>query len=211
MEDNPYIRKKILNLNLDLLEKEVRSISDYEIKKNIHKLSSTEIDWHGSLTSMLDPYYNVFHHDTYPEILNYLDQLRIFFKENYEIKTDLFIHSWINLTSKNNHLQWHNHSSPSWPPFVKAYHGYIAVYAEPSITTYAITNGDETVIEEVINKNNQLIIGKSTCDRHIVSAWTEDRERITIAFDILETSLLNEYNYRVFSPFLLKDGSIPKK
>jgi hypothetical protein len=188
-----YIRTKQLDMDLKKLEFEVRQIAYTAIHKYINKLPSREIDWHGSITAMLDPWYNIFENDT-PEVQRLLGEVRTMFLENFKVIEPLGIHCWTNITRKGNHLKWHGH----WAPEDRSWHGYFALKAEPSTTTYNIPGEPDLVV--VNNKNNQLLISPSDGDRHCVSPWTEEWERISIAFDVVPLSRIK--GSKVFSPFL---------
>ena len=61
-------------------------------------------------------------------------------------------------------------------------HGYYCVNAEPSVTYYNIDKKD--VIFENVNINNRAILSE-TSHPHMKGKWSEDKPRITIAYDIV--------------------------
>jgi hypothetical protein len=193
---NSYIRTKKLHLDLSKIETEVRTITENVSNKYSHILQGENYGWFGSKTAFLSKFYNLFEHNT-PELENLLKEIRTMFLENFKVVEPLGIHGWANINKKGTHLKWHGH----WNPEDRTWHGYLSVKSEPSTTTYNIPNERDLTV--VHNKNNQLVISPSDGDRHCVSPWTEDYERISVAFDIVPFSVLTELKKKQpFSPFL---------
>jgi len=136
-----------------------------------------------SLTTKLHFYYNFL---LFPnkQLHSLYFEIQKFFKTIKDSDKPHYITMWYNIHYKNENLDWHSHN----PPEHNAYHGYFAVDAEPSITTYRLSDGS---IEQVVNKNNQIVLSKSDGDQHCVSIWQEDRPRITLAFDIIPCNIAN--------------------
>jgi hypothetical protein len=91
-----------------------------------------------------------------------------------------YIQAWLNIYEKGNFVDWHDH----YPVSCNSWHGFYCVDCEPSKTTYKIPNTLEPI--DIISENNLLVLSKSDGDRHRTWPWEqEDRDRITIAFDIV--------------------------
>jgi hypothetical protein len=89
-----------------------------------------------------------------------------------------YVQSWFNINhAKKGKLDWHEHGGKGAPHF----HGFYCVQAEPSITHYKLPND---VYFDNINKNNRAILGE-TGHPHAMADWSWDGPRITIAYDVL--------------------------
>jgi hypothetical protein len=89
---------------------------------------------------------------------------------------------WFNINEANNgKLDWHEHGSSGAPLF----HGYYAVNAEPSETHYMTSQGPKTNV----NKNNQAILSEMG-HPHAMGDWSWSGPRITVAYDVLPLSHL---------------------
>ena len=109
----------------------------------------------------------------------YFEIQSLFQKLNQRTDT-YYINCWLNLYKKGHYLDWHDH----YPPQCNAWHGFFCVDCEPSKTTYQLPNKSETV--DIVSENNLLVISPSAGDWHRTWPWeAEDRDRITIAFDIV--------------------------
>ena len=179
------INKTIVNLELGPLKAYCLEVSPIIVDKwkNNLNIENKDLFDNISLTTKLHFYYNFLLfpnkqlHNLYFEIQNFFNQIR----------TDgvpYYITMWCNIHQKNQNLDWHSHN----PPEHNAYHGYFSLDAEPSITTYRLPDGS---IEQVVNKNNQIVLSKSDGDKHCVSIWQEERPRITLAFDIIPVHIAN--------------------
>ena len=117
-----------------------------------------------------------------------------FFKESYDIKEQYMIQCWLNFYRKGEFIDWHRH----WPMDAKGYHGFLCVSCEPSKTTYRLPakHGVQIPTEliektewetvDVESKNGLLVLSESAGDMHRTWPWEfHDRDRITIAFDIV--------------------------
>jgi hypothetical protein len=116
-------------------------------------------------------------HKLYHEIKQAFDTVR---------RDDIYyISLWLNVHRRGQDLPWHSHN----PPEHQAFHGFYAVNAEPSVTEYRFPDGST---DNVVNKNNQLVISLSGSDEHKVSTWEYDEPRITVAFDIIPYAVASE-------------------
>ncbi len=180
-----YVNTKQIHLDLDNLSQYCLNIAPLIVNKwkyNIYDKNSILFE-DISLTTKLHAHYNFLLfpnkqlHKLYFEIYKFFNQIRIHDGEYY-------ISMWCNIHHKNENLDWHSHNLPEH----NAYHGYFSVDSEPSITTYRLPDGK---IEEVVNKNNQIVLSRSDGDQHCVSVWNEDHPRISLAFDIIPCNLAN--------------------
>lgn len=129
----------------------------------------------------------------------------LIYQEHFGKSVDesFFIQCWLNSYKKGEFIDWHGHQPSSY----QAWHGFICVDTEPnSYTSYKWPkNSERTGIEITVpSKDGLLVLGQSNDDMHRCSEWhLEDRNRITIAFDIVPSFAFTE-NY------LLKDVDEPK-
>jgi hypothetical protein len=99
---------------------------------------------------------------------------------------EYYIESWFNFDTKENDKhyvfnkqQMHEHLGGTGFPLT---HGYYCVNAEPSVTYYNIDK--KGVIFENVNINNRAILSE-TSHPHVKGKWSEEKPRITIAYDIV--------------------------
>ena len=96
------------------------------------------------------------------------------------LKCNYFCQAWINVYKKGQFIDWHGHHYN----VARAWHGFISVSTEPSETIYKFLNDK---ILSVPNYDGQLILGLSENNKHKTNPWPfEDRNRVTIAFDIID-------------------------
>lgn len=186
---------------MESLKKEVYFISEFAKKTYLHNLKKDkELIYRfgkGSITTKLWEYYNIFNFKQ-PRLNILFEKLKNFFIQSYSPNTNYYISSWINIHKKTEFLNWHGH----WEPELNTYHGYFALQSEPSTTTYKFPNEEDLYIHT--NKNGLLLINKSDGDKHCVSEWNEDYDRLSIAFDIVPIEHIKEewiYN-NYFIPFI---------
>ena len=112
-------------------------------------------------------------HDLFTCIKNMFNDLNDT-KENY------YLQSWLNIYKKGDFIDWHKH----WEPEAKAWHGFYCVSVpEKSATLYKIPNEENIFCIE--SEENLLVMGKSDGDLHRSTENTSNKDRITIAFDIV--------------------------
>lgn len=177
-----YIITKKLNLDLGKLLVSSQKMYDL-VDKNFNNPffngayadNSNKI----SLTTKLYNNYNIFFysfeglHELYGEIQKMFHDCCID-EEKY------YIQAWLNIYKEGQYIDWHNH----WIDTENSWHGYFCVECEPSKTTYRIPGVKEEV--DIISQNNLLVMSRSAGDTHRTWPWEHaDRDRITIAFDIL--------------------------
>lgn len=162
-----YINRFQLDIDLEVLTKHCYDVAPV-IKRNWGDVEQI---------SFLHPMYNLL---CFPN--KQLHRLYFNIHENFNQikKTDelYYITMWINMHSAGQYIDWHTHN----PPEDNAYHGYFAVNAEPSTTSFRMPGEEQ---EDIKNINNQLVIIESNGNEHSVSKWYGDYDRITIAFDII--------------------------
>jgi len=166
-----YINKIQLDLDLDVLRKYCVDMAPV-IFKNFGQAEQI---------SFLHPVYNFL---SFPNA-----ELHKLYFHIHELFNKVKVHDglyyitmWFNMHKYGQYIDWHAHNAPE----DNAYHGYFAVNAEPSTTSFRMPDG---TIEDVINTNNQLVLNRSNGDMHCVSSWTGGGDRITIAFDIVPAEL----------------------
>jgi hypothetical protein len=174
---NSYIFTKKIDVDREVLRSTVYKVAERAIRDHSAKLENDSTYFgKGSPTTRMYKWYNFFEE---PEAQELFKELQIFFKETFKPTQKYVIQSWVNIHKKGEFLGWHGH----WPREAMSYHGYFCVDAEPSFTSYKIPGHTEDVA--VPNKDGVLLVSPSQGDKHCVSEWKEDRDRITIAFDIV--------------------------
>jgi len=180
---NDYIITSKLNLNLTEIKDscyKMKAVIDENFKKHI--LGNEYIEDEGKfapLTTQGFEQYNLLmypfagFHSLYFEIQKLFQQLNQSNEKHY-------LRCWLNIYEKDNFVDWHEH----FPASCNSWHGFFCVDCEPSKTTYQLPNTLDQV--DIISENNLLVLSKSAGDKHRTYPWEyEDRDRITIAFDIV--------------------------
>ena len=173
----------------------VESLTEFCLAKEdeIMKLPSSWKTEQSSPTSARYGNYNFFLFE-HPLVENVLGIIRDGYSELIEeSETEceaLSIQSWINLHRRGERLNIHRHLG-FWG------HGYLAVNAEGTSTIFEI--GEEDL--ELKNKNGRLTIIGSDDVWHRVTPYSGDDVRVSIAFDLIRNSDLDQVKNRVFVPF----------
>lgn len=189
------LKTYLTTMESEILDNNILNIPEEEISKYKKGM--------GALTQLGINYYNIFTF-TNPgiyELYKSLAKLMHEVCEYYEIdinKEKYLIHGWFNLDNptpnegKNGGVNplkhpehFHDHMNGIGAP---AFHGYYCVDAEPSSTFYRIDR-DENKVFENINKNNRAIISE-TGHPHGRDDWFQKDPRITIAYDIVPSSMM---------------------
>lgn len=110
------------------------------------------------------------------------EHIRALFREATARTDPWFVHCWLTSYEPGTFLDWHHHGHPP------AHHGYLCIDAEPSQTIYRRDDGTELVAIE--NRNARLIISPCNYD-HKTSLWSQDRLRLSLAFDLVPASMLD--------------------
>lgn len=181
------------SLNLDLAEikdscYKMKNVIDKHFKEQLLKAEYTEEEGKSSpLTTQGFEHYNLLmypfngFHSLYFEIQKLFQHVN----QNDE---KYYIRCWLNVYENGNFVDWHDH----FPPRSKSWHGYYCVDCEPSKTTYKLPNISEPV--DIVSENNLLVLSKSDGDKHRTWPWEyKDRDRITIAFDIVPSTYTGEF------------------
>lgn len=139
----------------------------------------------GSVSTMKWKDYNVFQfynseiYNLYKAIVVMVKEACEYYSVNFEDEK-FVIQGWFNINhAKVGKLDWHEHGDHGAPMF----HGYYCVNAEPSETHYLTTQGPKTNI----NKNNRAVLSEMG-HPHAMGDWSWDGPRITIAYDIIPLS-----------------------
>jgi hypothetical protein len=187
--------ERYLDNNLEKLSEDLKL--RYEKIKNAEILGVTELSEHeswqesNSVSTMKWRQYNVFQFHT-QEIYTLYQSLKEMAKEACEYydldfyKERYMLQGWFNINSnqKGGKLDWHDHGPTGAPLF----HGYYCVNAEPSSTSYVVF--DKQV--ENVNKNNRAILSEMG-HPHAMGNWDWDGERITIAYDLIPLSQVEQF------------------
>lgn len=180
-------------LNLDLVEiknscYKMKGVIDTHFREKILTVDYTEDEGKSApLTTQGFEHYNLFmygfegFHSLYFEIQK-------LFRELNQDNEKYYIRCWLNIYEKGSFVDWHDH----FPPRCNSWHGFFCVDCEPSKTTYQLPDISEPV--DIISENNLLVVSRSNGDRHRTWPWeTADRDRITIAFDIVPAAYTGEF------------------
>lgn len=174
-----YITTVKLNLDVNKIKQSCYKLNSIVERFNVSEDGYDDPVGLAPITTKVHEQYNLFmyrfegFHSLYFEIQKLFRQLNTNQNEYY-------IQCWLNLYKKGQYIDWHEH----YPVTHKTWHGFFCVDCEPSKTTYKLPN--ETELVDVISENNLLVISKGDGDWHRTWPWEfEDRDRITIAFDIV--------------------------
>lgn len=183
--------ERFLNNDLDKLELDLNKYYNQIQNAELSGVTPVKPDeaWKesNSVSTMKWREYNVFQFYT-TEIYNIYRAVSDMVKEAceyYEIdfeKQKFMIQGWFNINhAKTGKLDWHEHGPDGAPNF----HGYYAVKAEPSETHYITSSGPKVNI----NKNNRAVLSEMG-HPHAMGDWNWDGPRITVAFDVMPLSTL---------------------
>lgn len=181
-----YIYTKQTTLDLPKIR-----LSCYEIEKYIkYKVPTVEsCDAQYTLNTELYNKYNFLHmpivgvHDVYREIQSTFRELIT--------DGEYFIQCWLNIYKYGDFIDWHHH----WPQEAESWHGFLCVDCEPSKTTYIIKGNDSLI--DIPSIDGNIVISKSGLDIHRTWPWEySDRDRITIAFDIVPVQHIDIYDWK---------------
>lgn len=148
----------------------------------------TELGVYGNYTGAIHKNYNLF---TLPnkEISKLYRELVKYCLPLLNNKKDYWVQCWFNVFRKGEKVNWHAH----WPPEKKVWHGFYCVNVGESYTEYKIPNVKDII--KIPSKEGRLVFGKSDGDEHKSSPWySEEKPRITIAFDVIPVSSLTQDN-----------------
>jgi hypothetical protein len=177
-----YIVTAKLNLDLITLKNscyKMKDVIDKHFREKILEVDYAEDEGKSTpLTTQGFEHYNLLMYgfDGFHSLYFEIQKL---FRQVNQINENYYIQCWLNMYEKGSFVDWHNH----YPPKCNSWHGFFCVDCEPSKTTYQLPNVSETV--DIVSENNLLILSKSDGDNHRTWPWEYDRDRITIAFDIV--------------------------
>lgn len=186
-----YIITTKLNLNLVELKSscyKMKNLIDENFKEKILDVDYVEDEGKLSpLTTQGFELYNLLMYG-FSEFHSLYFEIQKTFRQINTNNDQYYIQSWLNMYKQGNFVDWHNH----YPPRCNSWHGFFCVDCEPSKTTYRIPNVANPI--DIISENNLLVISKSDGDSHRTWPWEfEDRDRITIAFDIVPLNFLSTH------------------
>jgi len=176
----------VSNLNLDKLKDSCYSVFDSTSKLELDPVwvdNPNQIDAPSSTKKLSQ--YNVFTF-VLPKIPELYKLIRTSFYEaermeySKNLNLNYYIRAWVNVYKTDQFIDWHGHHYPvNW-----GWHGFFCVDVETSNTYYRFKDTNEIVT--VPSKNNKLVMGLCETNEHKTDPWSEvDRDRITVAFDII--------------------------
>ena len=180
---NNFVYTKQLDLDLSQQQKNAHDIYNYLT----NEYSNNSSTYYGKSTSLFTKYYAYYNYLMMPclGMTKLFNNIRDTFIDcnnhaynNNPPDTDYYIQCWLNYYNKGEFIDWHSHLTKE----ARSWHGFYCVDVEPNSSTYYRHGIDKF---EIKSKNNLLVIGKSCDDEHRSSEWTEERPRITVAFDIV--------------------------
>ena len=183
---NDYIITDKLNLDLPKIKNscyKMQTIIDEHFKEKILAVEYAEDEGKLSpITTQGFEHYNLLMYG-FDGLHSLYFEIQKIFRQFNTSNENHYIRCWLNIYQKGNFVDWHNH----FPPNCNSWHGYFCVDCEPSKTTYQLPDISEPV--DIISEDNLLVLSKSAGDRHRTWPWEfEDRDRITIAFDIVPSA-----------------------
>jgi hypothetical protein len=108
-----------------------------------------------------------------------------------------YIRAWLNFYKFGEFIDWHQH----WPSRYLSWHGFYCVTGGGlSHTAYQLPPDRREVIIPTIN--DQLVLSKSDDDYHRSSEWNYEEPRITIAFDMVPQSKLQEKKFQIINHWI---------
>lgn len=186
-----YIITSKLNLDLVAIKNSCYKMQDVinenfkeKILNTEYKLSEGKLS---PLTTKGFEYYNLLMYG-FDEFHSLYFEIQKMFNQVNENNEKHYIQCWLNIYKKDSFVDWHDH----YPPVCNSWHGYFCVDCEPSTTTYQLPNVPEYV--DIKNEDNLLVLSRSNGDKHRTYPWEyENRDRITIAFDIVPAKHTGNY------------------
>lgn len=180
-------------LNLDLVEMKnscykMKNVIDQNFKETVVNIEYKEDE--GKLTPLTAQgfeHYNLLMY-TFKGFHSLYFEIQKLFRQLNQNNEQYYIRCWLNMYEKGNFVDWHDH----FPPRCNSWHGFFCVDCEPSKTTYKLPGIDDLV--DIVSENNLIVLSKSNGDKHRTWPWEyEDRDRITIAFDIVPATHTGEF------------------
>ena len=186
-----YIITSKLNLNLAEIKDscyKMKSVIDEHFGKRIVSNEYSEDEGKlAPLTTQGFEHYNLFMY-TFDGFHSLYFEIQKLFQQVNQSNEKHYIRCWLNIYEKGNFVDWHDH----FPARCNSWHGFFCVDCEPSVTTYQLPNDLETI--DITSENNLLVLSKSNGDKHRTWPWEyEDRDRITIAFDIVPAKSTGDF------------------
>lgn len=177
-----YIITKKLNLDLGKMMiscQKLYDLVDKNFNNPLYNGAYADASNKISLTTKLYNNYNIFFY-SFEGFHELYEQIQMMFRECCIDEERYYIQAWLNVYKQGQFIDWHHH----WHPEDRSWHGYFCVECEPSKTTYRIPGVQEEF--DVVSQNNLLVMSRSNGDTHRTWPWEyADRDRITIAFDIV--------------------------
>lgn len=200
-----YVYTTMLDLNLEQQKLNALRMQDYVKKEFADNVGAKDLSGQLQMTTKLYSQYNYL---MYPLIgvSSLYEKIREMFhicvrEENYGVKLfdEYHMQCWLNIYNRGDYINWHGH----WPTDYSSWHGFYCVDVEPdSYTTYKLLKNPNMKKElnyeeddiKIESKNNLLVLSPSGKDMHRSSEWNHDNPRITVAFDIVPTIMMETRN-----------------
>jgi len=170
-----------VELEIDL--KKVKE-SCYKLQEQIKNFEITEDGYQDAsgkapITTRVHDQYNLFMYGLEGFHPLFFEIQKLFRSLNHN-PGEYYILSWLNLYKFGEYVDWHEH----YPSTHNTWHGFYCVDCEPSKTTYILPNKSAHL--DIVSRNNLLVMSPGSGDWHRTWPWEfKDRDRITIAFDIV--------------------------
>jgi len=158
-----------------------------------HPEASREVYFYGSYYTALFKKYNALLTPTrgFYELYNLIKECFHNLPESEKRDEPFYAQCWMNMYDSDHFIDWHKH----WDAEYDVWHGfYCASIPSDSGTWYRIPSlSEELYIPSVEGK---MVIGKSADDMHKSTPVNGEEKRITIAFDIVPCSVVQQDNDR---------------
>lgn len=184
---NNIISVKAENTDVAAVKDSCYKMYDY-IKENF---SENKKDYNGqsTLSTQLFTSYNLLMYPL-PGFHELFLDIKDTFKKHYAMEeTHYYMQAWLNFYRKGDFIDWHWH----WPDHTNAYHGFYCVDTNPSMTSYV--HEDHDIQFDIPSVDGNIVMSKSYRERHRTWPWTEERPRITIAFDLVPRAHIKPFEW----------------
>tara|TARA_B100001250_G_scaffold414438_1_gene452841 strand:+ start:5475 stop:6098 length:624 start_codon:yes stop_codon:yes gene_type:complete len=180
--DIKKLHKLCLNIN-DFLESFLDEQEDNYVDNSfLAPLSTRCYNQYNLLCFIESPLHSVF--------TNIRDMFEEIVKENFQ-KKEYFVQCWLNVFSeKSPGLGWHSHFENE----SDAFHGFLVVNS--SGESYTEYKKPDNKTFKIPSKEGLLVMTRSFQDLHRTSPIKKGGNRVTIAFDIVNSKSLKDYSYK---------------
>ena len=186
-------------LNVDKLESSCRSVVNYA-KTNLMGIAevsdASNVSKHHPY-SLIGDIYNGYNLLLYPlpELHQLYNCIRTSFR-HIETEGNWWFKCWVNVYSNSAHYDWHQHNESYVDTDTQhnSYHGFYCVAGDNTVTTYR--NLAENTTVHIPQTPNQLTLIANHPDwYHRTWPYKGDRDRVSVAFNILHEDNINAFQY----------------